>query len=146
MKQKLRILTVLFLLTALCHAQPRRERVRQMRVDYITKKLELTPSESEKFWPVYNEYTDKVRLLKRNLRQAFWQRSGELDDRKAADLVKLEGDSKQREADLYREYSDRLKPLIGIRRVAMLHIAEAEFRNEMIDVLRGPGGKGEIDN
>lgn len=32
-----------------------RERLESFRIQFITKKLDLTPAEAEKFWPVYNE-------------------------------------------------------------------------------------------
>jgi len=32
-----------------------RERLEFFRIQFITKKLDLTPTEAEKFWPVYNE-------------------------------------------------------------------------------------------
>ena len=32
-----------------------RERLEFFRIQFITKKLDLTPAEAEKFWPVYNE-------------------------------------------------------------------------------------------
>lgn len=32
-----------------------RERLESYRIQFITKKLDLTPAEAEKFWPLYNE-------------------------------------------------------------------------------------------
>lgn len=32
-----------------------RERLESFRIQFITKKLDLTPAEAEKFWPLYNE-------------------------------------------------------------------------------------------
>lgn len=32
-----------------------RERLESFRIQFITKKLDLSPAEAEKFWPVYNE-------------------------------------------------------------------------------------------
>jgi hypothetical protein len=32
-----------------------------LKVAYVTKYLSLTPEEAEKFWPLYNGYTDDVR-------------------------------------------------------------------------------------
>jgi len=32
-----------------------RERLESFRIQFISKKLDLTPAEAEKFWPVYNE-------------------------------------------------------------------------------------------
>lgn len=40
-----------------------REKLEFFRIQFITKKLDLTPAEAEKFWPVYNEQKDASRNL-----------------------------------------------------------------------------------
>jgi len=42
----------------------RYERLKSMKVAYITQELNLTPAEAEKFWPVYNEKYKKVLPIK----------------------------------------------------------------------------------
>lgn len=40
-----------------------RERLESYRIQFITKKLDLTPAEAEKFWPLYNEQKEASRNL-----------------------------------------------------------------------------------
>jgi hypothetical protein len=40
-----------------------RERLELFSIQFITKKLDLTPAEAEKFWPVYNEQKEASRNL-----------------------------------------------------------------------------------
>jgi hypothetical protein len=40
-----------------------RERLELFKIQFITKKLDLTPAEAEKFWPVYNEQKEASRNL-----------------------------------------------------------------------------------
>jgi hypothetical protein len=40
-----------------------RERLESFRIQFITKKLDLSPAEAEKFWPVYNEQKEASRNL-----------------------------------------------------------------------------------
>jgi hypothetical protein len=40
-----------------------RERLESFRIQFITKKLDLTPAEAEKFWPLYNEQREASRNL-----------------------------------------------------------------------------------
>jgi len=112
------------------------DRVEALRMAFISKRLELSPSESEKFWPVYNEYNDKLKALKRNLKQAYRQNPSELTEKEAADLVHLEWLTRQAEADLYKVYSEKIKAIIGLQKLAKLHLAEEAFRREMIKTLR----------
>jgi membrane-associated HD superfamily phosphohydrolase len=42
---------------------PRNEKVELLKVNYITKELNLTKEEAEKYWPVYNEYHKNIRAI-----------------------------------------------------------------------------------
>src|SRR5580698_4287079 len=37
------------------------ERLQSIEIAYLTKQLNLTPPEAEKFWPIYNQYKDEIR-------------------------------------------------------------------------------------
>jgi len=40
-----------------------REKLELFKIQFITKKLDLTPAEAEKFWPLYNEQKDASQKL-----------------------------------------------------------------------------------
>ena len=40
-----------------------REKLELFKIQFITKKLDLTPAEAEKFWPLYNEQKEASRNL-----------------------------------------------------------------------------------
>jgi hypothetical protein len=40
-----------------------REKLELFKIQFITKKLDLTPAEAEKFWPIYNEQKDASQSL-----------------------------------------------------------------------------------
>jgi len=44
-------------------------RIEALKIAYITKKLNLSPEEAQKFWPVYNKYTDEIRRVQIESRQ-----------------------------------------------------------------------------
>ena len=41
------------------------ERVQALKVAFITKALNLTSAEAEKFWPIYNEFQDKRDVVRK---------------------------------------------------------------------------------
>ena len=43
------------------------ERVQALKVAFITKQLNLTSDEAEKFWPIYNDYQDKRDAVRKQL-------------------------------------------------------------------------------
>jgi len=48
---------------------PNQERVEALKVAFITKQLQLTPEEAQKFWPIYNGYDQNMRNMLKTSRQ-----------------------------------------------------------------------------
>jgi hypothetical protein len=40
-----------------------------LKIAYITKKLNLSPDEAQKFWPIYNNYANEMRDARREQRR-----------------------------------------------------------------------------
>lgn len=103
-----------------------RERIRAARAAYITNRLQLTAAESEKFWPIYNEYTQKRQDLKIQYRTAKLRGTDEKE------LVDLHLKIKQQDVDLEKEYSARLLTVISAEKLSQLRDAEQEFRRLLL--------------
>lgn len=112
----------------------KREKIEALRVAFITQKLNLTADESQKFWPVYNEYQDKLRAARQEFRK---QSTVFTTDKEAQDYLDAELLLKQREFNLYKEYYDKIKKTIPIKKVAELRQAEEEFKKELLKQLQG---------
>jgi hypothetical protein len=66
MKKFLSVLVLIGWLTLPGTAQSRPQRpggpgLQALKIAFITKRLNLTPQEAERFWPIYNQYTAEVR-------------------------------------------------------------------------------------
>ncbi len=113
------------------------ERIKNLRIAYITDKLGLTPEQAEKFWPVYREFVQERAKLRLELKTA--QRSldpNQPDPKKQQELIDLGLRVKQRELDLEKEYSGRLLQVINAQQMLNLHKAEQEFRSMIINQLQ----------
>jgi hypothetical protein len=44
--------------------KPDGSRLEALKIAYISKKLNLTPGEAEKFWPVYNQYSGEIKKVR----------------------------------------------------------------------------------
>ncbi|QEC68214.1 hypothetical protein FRZ67_13215 [Panacibacter ginsenosidivorans] len=68
MKKFFIIVSLLFLGNYICVAQTQSidnsNKAEDVTVAYMTKELNLTPDESKKFWPVYNNYFNEIRQAK----------------------------------------------------------------------------------
>ena len=50
-------------------AEKRKEKVEALKRSFYSEKLELTPAEAEKFWPIYNEFAKKEQEMKKASRE-----------------------------------------------------------------------------
>jgi hypothetical protein len=72
MKKSLLILLLALgsLLQANAQAQQRDGRkLEALKVAWLTKKLDLSPEEAQRFWPIYNKYTEDIRSIRQEQRQ-----------------------------------------------------------------------------
>lgn len=138
MKNKRYILCYLFVLFAFLKLFPqggnKREKIEALRVAFITQKLNLTTDESQKFWPVYDEYQDKLRAARKEFKK---QPTAFTNDKEAQDYLEAELLLKQREFTLYKEYYEKIKKTIPIKKVAELRQAEEDFKKELLKQLQG---------
>jgi hypothetical protein len=94
------IILLLFLSGVSTFAQQYRyqmEKLKSQRIAFFTEKLELTPAEAEKFWPVYNAYSEEkekmgyeTRLLHKDLMTDFQSLSDEKVKNSMAQYVNLQ--------------------------------------------------------
>ncbi|MCW3076970.1 MAG: hypothetical protein JWO32_1579 [Bacteroidetes bacterium] len=133
---KILILTGLFCKPLSFIAQTDKDKVEALRITFIEKKLELGKNEADKFWPVYNEYNDKVKAIRKNLRQSFKRASDNISEKEAEDLQQLDLKSKQAEVDLHKLYSEKIKTIIGVKKLVKLRNAEDDFKREIINSIK----------
>lgn len=137
MKNFLKVTAILFCVLSLSEAQAqhKKEKIEALRVAYITNKLELSPAEAEKFWPVYNEFHYKMKDIRRSVKDAYKKMPERLTEAEAKELYALELKSKKEELELFTNYTEKLKIAIGVVKLAKLRIAEDQFRHEMIKAI-----------
>ena len=115
------------------------DKVDAQRVSFITEKIKLTTAEAQSFWPLYNEYNDKVKNLRKNFKTNFGNKDDFKTDKEADDFLNAEIKLKQSEVDLRKEYTDKFKKVLGSKKTAQLRKAEDEFLRILINTAKGNG-------
>jgi hypothetical protein len=136
--KKLALLFIAFTLSSAVYAQNMRdkvaEKVKIQRIAFITQRLSLTETEAQQFWPIFNEYTEKLQQIRKQAKpeKAF----DELADADVEKTITTQFDREARELDLKKEYFQKLKKVISVRQIAKLYRAEKDFRNELVNQLK----------
>ncbi|MDI9339568.1 MAG: hypothetical protein QM534_03275 [Sediminibacterium sp.] len=129
------IILILFCLTVM-PSLAQNPKVEALKVEFISQKLNLTDAESKSFWPVYNECADKQKAIRKNYRQTMNHLPQELTDEKAKEVVNLEVQTRQAELELEKTYNDKLKAIIGVKKLAKLKQAEFEFKRKVLETVK----------
>ncbi len=114
-------------------AQDRREhyqRIEAIKVAFITKKLDLTTEEAQKFWPVYNNYQKELMELMRKRRED--RQKTDLDPN---DKINLDLSYESKMLELKKKYKKIYLKAIPAEKVLLLYHAEREFREHLIKQL-----------
>ena len=129
-------------------AQPGKN-IQALKVSYITKQLDLSPEEAQQFWPVYNEYQDKLSAIQKSKRQEMIENRMNFDDLSDVDVQKAidkQFDFEQQELDLKKEYYTRFEKVLPVKKVAKLMVAEERFKVWLLKQIQerrqGNGGNG----
>ncbi|MBI3518674.1 MAG: hypothetical protein HY062_04890 [Bacteroidetes bacterium] len=136
------IFVCLFVVVAIVSiAQPasKRDKIEALRVTFINEKVNFTAQEAQLFWPLYNEYNDKLDNVRKSFRQQYIKSTDftTLTDKEADAYINAEMALKQKEYELFKEYFERFKKILPIKKVALLRRAEEEFKRELIKNIKG---------
>jgi len=113
------------------------EKIKNLRIAYISDKLGLTPDQAEKFWPVYREFSDQRKEIRQEFVEARKQiKNDNPDPAQQEQLVKLGLALKQRELDLEKVYSDRLMRVITAQQMLNLRKAETDFQRIILEQIQ----------
>lgn len=123
MKKKFTVLLVIFInINYFCYAQAQEgnsKKIDSLQIEYFTKELVLTTEESGKFWPVYNNYKNEIKSVRKE---------------NETDPIALE----EKILNIRKKYkNDFQKILESEDRVNKVYVLEKNFRemlrNELLD-------------
>lgn len=140
MKRFLPLLIILMSFSVMAQPPNRgknKERIKALKIAFITERLDLTEKEAEKFWPVYNAFDEKQTKIKfeemRELRSQGRQGFETMSDKKASELLKkiitAENKLHQNKVDFITD----LEPILSAKKIMLLKTVEDEFNRRMLD-------------
>src|ERR1035438_1739644 len=111
------------------------ESIESFKIAFITKRLDLTSEQAEKFWPIYNKYQDELKVLRENNTKILlnvYVNIETMSDNELEGIVNQELTFRQNELDVTKKYIPQFKSVLPIRKVLKLFKAEEDFKKELI--------------
>lgn len=121
---------------------PKKEKVEAMHIAFLTNKLDLTPEEAQKFWPVYNEFQKKreeLNVKRKQDKKSMRHGIDSLSDKQVEALVDAEIAFRQKNLDMEKEYHAKFKSILPIKKVAKLYKAEEQFTHHLLEQISKKG-------
>jgi hypothetical protein len=113
------------------------KKIESARIALFTERLNLSPEQAEKFWPLYRQYNERRRDLRLELRDA---RQGvdmkNLTDEQSKMLMEKALEIKQRELNLEKDYSEKFQNVISTQQVLRMKNAEKDFQKMLLQRLQ----------
>ena len=123
-----------------------RERVRAEKVAFLTEEIDLTESEAQVFWPIYNEIQKAQRDGFEAVKNAYDAMAKGVEEKKGSKemekLVKAYIDAKEKNEGIETKYLNKLLKVLPAEKVARYYVAEEKFRHQQIGRL----GNGNFPN
>jgi hypothetical protein len=139
------ILIVIFIIVSTMQLFAQRnnnDRIKVLKITFITNALDLSSKEAEKFWPVYNEYSKTIQKEKnikmRELAKQARDKGGvdNLSDKEATqmlvDYINIDANVLTAKRKLYK----KLNGVIPSKKIIKLFKAEQDFNKELLKLLR----------
>lgn len=128
--------TLLFILSfsLITFAQHNKDKIKTLKIAYITEKLNLNEKEAQKFWPIYNDFEEEKSSLRNNAFEARKKVEIEsISEEDAKQLLKEIRLNENKRQNIENEYFDRLSKIISAKKILLLHKAEDDFKRKMFD-------------
>lgn len=137
MKKLLFILLLMVSMNVIAQSGGKGERIKALKVAFITEQLNLTAEESQGFWPIYNTFEKETHTIRfkeiRAIRKEIRDNLSTMSDADANALIKRLNTAENRMHKLRMGLSEKLANVIPPKKIIQLKIAEDDFRRKMLN-------------
>jgi len=136
---------LLFTLFCLCTLnlsaqQSKKDFFKNKKIAFISNEMILGVTEAQQFWPLYNEKTNKISILKEEIKIIKAKLLTIVDAREYESLLDRNVDLKFQIAEIEKEYYYKYKKIISAEEINKLYIAERNFTLYLLKELKAKRG------
>ena len=119
------------------HFKEKKEKIKALKVAFITTEVNLTPDEAAKFWPLFNAFEDRQQEIKKQKFKAYLERTDnnaidKLSEKEAATLLTQIESSEDELYQLKKKFVFNLKGILPSTKILKLKKAEEQFSKKLL--------------
>ncbi len=132
------LLLIFSINSATAQGGAKKEKIDALRANFISTKVNFTTQEMQLFWPLYNEMNDKLDANRKTFRMQYNNNTNYnfTTDKEAEAYLNAELNLKQKEFEIYKEYYEKFKKILPVKKVAAVRRAEENFKKEIIKTIK----------
>ena len=135
---------LLLLVTTFSFAQghkEKQEKIKALKVAYITEQLQLTSDEAQKFWPIYNDYQEKQFDLRHEKMRSILNKLEigtieKLSEKEASSLLDQMENIEENLFLLQKKFTKDLQGIVSDKKIMKLKKAEGDFNRHLLKQMR----------
>ncbi len=112
------------------------EKIKSLKTAFITEQLALTPTEAEKFWPVYNVYDSQFRTLNKNQRKEIFDKvengTENMTNAEATVIIDKDLEIRSKELELRKQMVTDLGKILSAKKILLLAKSEEDFKRTLL--------------
>lgn len=132
MKKLTIILILLFSVHSFSQDSERHNRIKTLKIAFITERLELSSTEAEKFWPIYNAYETQKSIYRSKRQEKRDKISSDITESEAQRLLQDMIQFEKEKENLKTGYIQNLLKVLPAKKVIQLKMAEEAFNKQML--------------
>jgi len=141
------IIVLLLFATTISYGQRRPDggKIKSLKIAFITERLNLSSSEAEAFWPVYNAHEDKMNEFRKTERSEIRGKLrdlGAISDSEADKLLDKYIALEKEKSTVRQSFLKEIKGIISAKKTVLLMKAEEDFKKRLIQQYRKKRGGG----
>jgi len=124
------------------------DKIKSIKIAYITERLSLTPQEAEVFWPIYNDFENRKHEINHNERELDKQFMENQENLSDDEILKMLDDHiryNKEETELMVQFDKKFREILPPDKVLKLYIADVQFRNYLINKFKEQHGPQDKD-
>jgi len=124
----------------------KREKIKAFKVSFLTTELELTSTEAEKFWPIYNAYDDKQFELRHYKMKTYLKKLNDdniknLSEKEAVTLLSQIESTDKELYQLREKFMNNVKKVLPAKKILVLKKSEDDFSRKLLQQYRDKANK-----
>lgn len=109
------------------------ENIQKFRIAFLTSKLNLTVEQSEKFWPINNEYVKELAALSKERRANMLALKENVDDKTKRDVSVDEWiELAEKKVALDKAYAKKLSKVLPQKQIIKALVVEEKFKSQLL--------------